>query len=299
MEPNTQPPGAHDRLSPWLSRLDEMETSDHARYREVWLHEARVGWLSSALAREIGCPGPDCLRAFRAGRFHDVGKLETPDAILFKNGRLSSDEQREMRRHTTCGTEILTRGGIPVPKYMLHATAYHHERYAGGGYAGLRGEGIPFIARIVALADVFDAMRADRSYKSGTPEAGVLRMMTEDSQDGRRAFDPALLRAFVGMRLRMAPDAVRGAQRAELAGFAASDPQGDLPPDSPVTFSGGHRMVWAGSGPDRRQAALITKTGEVREIRWGPGLEAAGLGWAVPAGAPEAAPTPAGPRRAA
>jgi hypothetical protein len=101
MEPNTQPPGAPDRLSPWLSRLDEMETSDQARYREVWLHEARVGWLSSALAREIGCPGPDCLRAFRAGRFHDVGKLETPDAILFKNGRLSSDEQREMRRHTT------------------------------------------------------------------------------------------------------------------------------------------------------------------------------------------------------
>ena len=131
---------------------------------------------------------------------HDVGKIQVPDAILNKPGRLTDEEFAIMKTHTTAGRDILTEAIKLVPNsgYLNEArnlAAYHHEKWDGTGYpTGLAGEDIPLSARIMAVADVFDALVSKRSYKKPFSFEEAMQIITDGSG---KHFDPLIVDAFV------------------------------------------------------------------------------------------------------
>jgi HD-GYP domain-containing protein (c-di-GMP phosphodiesterase class II) len=130
---------------------------------------------------------------------HDIGKINVPDAILNKPGKLTTDEFELMKTHTTTGGKIISHiiEIIPDSEYLYEAknlATYHHEKWNGAGYpAGLSGKDIPLSARIMAVADVFDALVSNRSYKKGFPYEKALAIIREESGTH---FDPKIVDAF-------------------------------------------------------------------------------------------------------
>jgi HD-GYP domain-containing protein (c-di-GMP phosphodiesterase class II) len=132
-----------------------------------------------------------------AAMLHDVGKVAIPDAILKKPGRLTDEEREEMQAHTVRGAQLFDNSTSDLDAMCRDVAIGHHEQWAGTGYPERRsGEGIPLTARIVALADVYDALVSRRCYKDGWPEEKVLGVLEEESG---RHFDPELVEAFVGI----------------------------------------------------------------------------------------------------
>ena len=139
---------------------------------------------------------------FNSAPLHDVGKIQIPDAVLNKPGRLTDEEFAQMKTHTTMGGTIIDRAIAMMPPesaaYMTetkNVAMYHHERWDGKGYpAGLKGEQIPLSARIMAVADVFDALVSRRSYKPGIPFEKAMDIIREESGTH---FDPVVVRAFL------------------------------------------------------------------------------------------------------
>jgi putative two-component system response regulator len=131
---------------------------------------------------------------------HDIGKIGISDAILLKPGRLAADEFDEIKRHTLIGADLLTRAAVTLPSadYLdmaIRIARHHHERFDGTGYPdGLAGEAIPLAARIVSVADVFDALTSDRVYhKAISPaEAAIEIELCAGTQ-----FDPVVVDAFI------------------------------------------------------------------------------------------------------
>ncbi len=137
---------------------------------------------------------------YNSAPLHDVGKIHVSDAILNKAGRLTDDEFTIMKEHTTVGAQILDRAIELVPDtsgYLHEAknlALYHHEKWDGSGYPmGIAGEDIPLSARIMAVADVFDALVSVRSYKKGMPFEKAMGIITEGAGSH---FDPEVVRAF-------------------------------------------------------------------------------------------------------
>lgn len=158
-------------------------------------HSSRVTELAVAIAQEMRLPDEEIEQLRRGGLVHDIGKLATPPEILDKAARLTSEEVTIMRRHPMQGVHILE----PIIGFepLLPIVAQHHERWDGGGYPhGLAGNAIARTARVLAVADVFDAMRSDRPYRTGMPLAEVIA--TIHSETGRH-FDPAVAQAFVAL----------------------------------------------------------------------------------------------------
>jgi HD-GYP domain-containing protein (c-di-GMP phosphodiesterase class II) len=130
-----------------------------------------------------------------AGIVHDVGKIGVPEAVLTKNGRLTDEEFNLIRQHPEIGHRIL--GGIPPLAPVLPAVLHHHERFDGRGYPhGLAGKDIPVFARIIAIADTFDAMSSTRAYRAAMPREHVLR---ELSRSAGTQLDPEMVSEFVRM----------------------------------------------------------------------------------------------------
>ena len=164
-----------------------------------------------------------------ASSLHDIGKVGIPDAILLKPGRLTPDERRSMERHAVIGADTLMAirsrlGDDELLTLAIQIALSHHERWDGTGYPyGLRGEQIPLAARIVALADVYDALTSERVYKAAMPHEEAVSIIL----DGRGThFDPDVVRAFE--RCQIAFEGVRrdalqsmGEDAAEQIGFAA------------------------------------------------------------------------------
>jgi PAS domain S-box-containing protein len=139
-----------------------------AEFRDEGTHEhtERVGRTAALLGRRLGLPDEAVALLRRAAPLHDIGKLGVPDAILLKPGKLSADELEAMREHTAIGARILADGKFPVLRLAAEIALTHHERCDGAGYPhGTAGESIPMSGRIVAVADVFDALTHDRPYK--------------------------------------------------------------------------------------------------------------------------------------
>jgi putative two-component system response regulator len=157
-------------------------------------HTQRVGQMSSLLARQLGLPDGQVSLIARAAPLHDVGKIGVPDTILLKMGRLSPAEFEVVKQHTVIGARILSGGKFPLMRLAEEIALYHHERWDGEGYAGLRGTDIPLPGRIVAVADVFDALTHQRPYKPAWPVAEAIAEI--DRQRGRQ-FDPGLVDAFM------------------------------------------------------------------------------------------------------
>ncbi len=129
-----------------------------------------------------------------ASALHDIGKIGLPDSILMKPGLLTNEEFEEMKRHTSIGAEILNACPGQVAEMAAEVARSHHERWDGQGYPNqLAGEDIPKIARIVAIADAFDALQSHRSYRPDYPVEQCFEMIR--SQSGKQ-FDPEVVELF-------------------------------------------------------------------------------------------------------
>ena len=158
-------------------------------------HSQRVSEYSVMIASEYGFTTAEQENLRKAALLHDIGKIGIPDAILKKPGRLTDDEYAVMKTHVTLGAEILK--DFTLVEHVVEGARYHHERYDGTGYPdGLSGNDIPLYGRIIAIADAFDAMTANRVYRERQPMDYVMDQFTK----GRgKQFDPLLLDIFVNI----------------------------------------------------------------------------------------------------
>jgi putative two-component system response regulator len=178
-----------------LDTIERLVLASEYKDRDTASHIRRVSTLSGLLAGWSGADDDEAELVRRAAPMHDVGKIGIPDTILLKPGALSAEERTIMQGHTTIGARILE----GTPSEILQAGSVialtHHERWDGGGYPrGLRGEEISRWGRICAIADVFDALTADRPYRKAFTVSETREFM--EAERGRH-FDPALLDLFL------------------------------------------------------------------------------------------------------
>lgn len=156
-------------------------------------HSDRVSAYSVQIARHMGYDDAFCDQIRIAGLFHDVGKLSIPDEILLKSGRLTDEEYSVIKTHSSQGVDILS--NISQFRPLLPAVRAHHERYDGLGYPdGLQGSEIPEMARIIAVADSFDAMTSNRQYRQ---DSGYQHALGELVRCRGTQFDPIVVDAFL------------------------------------------------------------------------------------------------------
>jgi putative two-component system response regulator len=175
-----------------------------AEYRdsETGLHVLRMSKYAQILALASGASASKASLVLEAAPMHDIGKIGIPDSVLLKPGKLDEGEWRIMQSHCKIGGDIMGRGDSELSRSAATAALTHHERYDGSGYpAGLSGEAIPWIGRVVALADVFDALTSDRPYKQAWPMDKALDLIRSESG---AHFDPELAAAFLEARSEIA-----------------------------------------------------------------------------------------------
>jgi putative two-component system response regulator len=158
-------------------------------------HVERVGKFSSFMARKMGFSDRDCSNIFFAAAMHDIGKIGISECVLYKPGKLTAPEYEIMKSHTEIGADILAGAKSEVLQLAGQIALNHHERWDGLGYPrGLSGDDIPLVARIVALADTFDALLSRRRYKDAYPiEVAVEVLKTESGEH----LDPNLVSMFL------------------------------------------------------------------------------------------------------
>lgn len=158
-------------------------------------HSERVAQYAHATARILNLPEFVVEEVETAGRIHDLGKIAIPDAVLQKPDRLDSDEYMIMKRHTSTTLELFEGMRNLTRQIPVKIAALHHERFDGSGYgSGKKGEEIPIGARILAVADAFDAMTSDRPYRKSIPQEEAIRRIREGSGT---QFDPVVVEAFI------------------------------------------------------------------------------------------------------
>ncbi|WP_439364474.1 HD domain-containing phosphohydrolase [Bradyrhizobium sp. DASA03005] len=158
-------------------------------------HTLRVARYSRIIAEQLGLPARLCRDIYLAAPLHDVGKVAIPDKILLKPGRLTEAEMAVIRTHATIGERILADSSCELIRLGAQIAAGHHERWDGAGYpSGLKADDIPIAARVVAVADVFDALTTRRPYKEPMPLEVARGYLVENAG---RQFDPACVTAFL------------------------------------------------------------------------------------------------------
>lgn len=188
-------------------------------------HSQRVALLSEQIAIAAGLPDGFVHDIAIAGLVHDVGKIAVPESVLCKQGRLTDEEYAIVKQHPERGYQILR--ALPDSTTILEGVLHHHERYAGNGYPhGLVGEQIPVAARIIAIADTFDAMSSTRTYRRALTRSDVLAEM-------RRLagvqFDPTFLEAFLRVDLSHYDSLVEHDMHVALPGHVAVDAVPSIP----------------------------------------------------------------------
>jgi methanogenic corrinoid protein MtbC1 len=175
------------------------------RDEDTGAHIERIGRLSTLLAEQIGMDPDFCERLSHAAPLHDVGKVAIPDAILLKPGPLTAEERAIIETHAEEGHRLLRGSSSSILELATSIALSHQEKWDGTGYPrGLSGEAIPIEGRIVAIADVFDALTSDRVYRNAFSVDDAIQMMNE--QRGHH-FDPVLLDAFMEVLGSSGPDA--------------------------------------------------------------------------------------------
>ena len=158
-------------------------------------HSARVAMYSTQIAREAGKSEEECERVYFAALLHDVGKIGVPSAVINKPGRLTDEEFAQIKLHPVLGNQILS--SIQQSPYLSIGAHYHHERYDGHGYpTGMKGDDIPDIARIIAVADSYDAMTSRRSYRDPIPQQTVREELVKGIGT---QFDPVYAKVMIHM----------------------------------------------------------------------------------------------------
>jgi putative two-component system response regulator len=211
-----------------LDSLDEAESilfglaqSVEHRDRCTGAHCGRLAAYSVALGRSLGLGQNDLLALYRGGYLHDIGKIGVSDAVLFKRAPLNEEEWREMRTHTLRGEEICRPMRSLAP--VLPVIRSHHEKWDGSGYPdGLCGDAIPLLARILQIADIYDALTTERPYKLALPHNEAVCILSEEARRGWR--DPRLVSAFLDLTRSGPPrmDVVPGLEAAIHAGATTS-----------------------------------------------------------------------------
>jgi putative two-component system response regulator len=165
---------------------------------ETGNHVVRMSHLARVVAQQIGM-GPESVQLlFQTAAMHDVGKIGIPDHILLKPGPLTEAERQVVRQHPQIGADIIGRHDNELLATARVISLTHHERWDGTGYPqGLKGEQIPLFGRIVAIADVFDALMSRRPYRDAMSAPQALAVMAEERG---AAFDPSLLDAFMAQQ---------------------------------------------------------------------------------------------------
>ncbi len=175
------------------------------RDEDTGAHIERIGRFSVLLAEHIGMDAEFCERLRHSAPLHDVGKVAIPDAILLKPGPLTPEERAIVETHAEEGHRLVRGSSSSILDMAATIALSHQEKWDGSGYPrGLKGEAIPIEGRIVAVADVFDALTSDRVYRKAFSVEDAVQMMRE--QRGRH-FDPVLLDAFMEVLGRSGPDA--------------------------------------------------------------------------------------------
>ena len=175
------------------SPFQTVESALKSKDPYTWGHCKRVGAFASGIARCLGLTGDRIVHIRIAGEFHDVGKIGVPERLLRKRGPLTANEYRQVMAHPAVGERIL-RLLLPDGHPILGAVRSHHERYDGhGGPDGLASEEIPMGARIVAVADAFDAMTSTRPYR---PRLKLDTALKELEENAGSQFDPECVRAL-------------------------------------------------------------------------------------------------------
>ncbi|MHB0975777.1 MAG: HD-GYP domain-containing protein [Candidatus Aquicultorales bacterium] len=186
--------GLYDKLKEaYFQTVMSLTEAVEAKDTHTRGHSEEVAVISRAIAEKVGLPQKECEDIFYAALLHDVGKIGTPESILTKEGPLTLNEYEEVKRHTKKGYEIVkpVAGRNGIATYAL----LHHEHYNGEGYPnGSAGEEIPLGARIIAVADAFQAMVSDRPYREALD---IRKAVDEVRQCSGSQFDPTVVAAFL------------------------------------------------------------------------------------------------------
>lgn len=205
----------------FIATIKAMANAIEAKDRYTRGHSERIRDYSLVIAREMGFDAVAQKTVEIAALLHDVGKIGVPEALLRKESKLTDDEFREVMKHPQLGAEMLS--SIKQLKDAIPGIRYHQERYDGKGYPErLAGEQIPLLARIIAVADTFDAMTSDRAYRKAMTDEVAL---AELERYAGVQFDPECVRAFVrghrkGCIISQAAAKTAGADGASAAGYA-------------------------------------------------------------------------------
>lgn len=196
------------------SAIDAKDTYTHG-------HSERVALLSRQLAAALGMPPEQVERVYIAGLVHDVGKIGVPEAVLTKPGRLTREEFEQIKKHPEIGAQIVR--DIRQMKDLIPGVLHHHERWDGKGYPyGLAGADIPEMGRIIGLADAFDAMSSNRTYRALMDRARVLQ---EIKDCAGTQFDPEMADVFVGLDFGDFDRMIESHQQDQGQGSAKPSPQ--------------------------------------------------------------------------
>jgi len=179
-----------------FASMEALARAIDARDASTFGHSARVAAVSLEIAEAMQLSDKDREALRRAALLHDIGKIGIEDKVLHKPGPLNATEADDMREHPRIGYDMLK--GLPFLKPSLPGILYHHERWDGAGYpSGLRGTAVPLPVRILAVADVFDALTSDRPYRDGLSfEAATAGIRIEAGLQ----FDPDVVTAFLSRR---------------------------------------------------------------------------------------------------
>jgi putative nucleotidyltransferase with HDIG domain len=179
-----------------FASMEALARTIDARDPSTFGHSARVAAISIEIAEAMPLTAKEREALRRAALLHDIGKIGVEDKVLRKPGPLSETESADMREHPRIGYSMLK--GLPFLQPSLPGVLYHHERWDGAGYpTGLSGTAIPLLVRILAVADVFDALTSDRSYREGLGnDAAIAAIRAEAGMQ----FDPEVVTAFLSRR---------------------------------------------------------------------------------------------------
>ena len=157
-------------------------------------HAVNVSMLGAMLGKWLGLDRNMIYSIALAGLLHDIGKIQVPQDLLFKTGKLSEYEMDKMRAHARLGYDLL-KDNTSIPRDVLAAVLFHHERNDGSGYpSGLRDDQIPYLARIIGVVDVFDALTSDRIYKASVSSFRAFNILKDESFKG---LDPTISDVFM------------------------------------------------------------------------------------------------------
>lgn len=175
--------------------INRLGNAVESRSKESGNHIRRMSEFCFILAQELKLPESSCEILKQATPMHDVGKISIPDSVLLKPGKLTEEEMDIMKQHADMGFDILAGSDRPILKAAAIIAQQHHEKYDGSGYpVGLKGDDIHIFARIVAVADVFDALIHRRCYKKPWPIDNILKLLEEERG---KHFDPNVVEALL------------------------------------------------------------------------------------------------------